>query len=75
MQTNLNPIEKFNINVTLVADLQHPDEGTDDALDGSYGNNFETKTYVVSRMTRREALESFYNIHINVDRLKETLEN
>ena len=52
MDTNsVNPIEFYNINVTLISELDHPDEKTNNGridLYGNYRDDFESKTYKVS---------------------------
>ena len=47
---SVNPIEFYNINVTLISELDHPDEKTNKGhidLYGNYRDDFESKTYKV----------------------------
>ena len=48
---SVNAIEFYNINVTLISELDHPDEKTNKGhidLYGTYRDDFESKTYKVS---------------------------
>ena len=45
-RNSVNPIEFYNLNVTLIGELDHPDEKKE-YINGSYKENFETKTYSV----------------------------
>ena len=59
---SVNPIEFYNINVTLIGELDHPDEKTNKGhidLYGNYRNDFESKTYKVSAIYPKSRMRLF----------------
>ena len=56
-QNSVNPVTHYKINVTLVADLKHPEE-TKDHINASYNEAFETKTYQAEGKLRKYALKN-----------------
>ena len=52
LDTNsVNPVEYFNVNMTLISDLEHPEESKDTFLNGTYSNEYKTKRYKVPKLS------------------------
>ena len=75
---SVNPVEYFNINMTLIGDLKHPDEA-EYAIDGQYVTKSVTKRYKVDGDKRQFFIDqlkpfSLYNVTMeSVNKLGKSL--